>query len=260
MALSIKDKRGVALIVFAIGVMAAIVVAKLALGNSPKAGPDGCIGAVTANTVIVLDHSEALTDQTRHEIVARALAHVRDKTETNERVTVFKVSELSKKSLEPAFSRCKPAQEGNRVVEDVRGIEKGYKRKFLEPLQAALNVAPSNAKESPIAQAIIDVSLTQYLRGERNSLLVFSDLLEYTPKFSLYSCSNADRVVGQFRESRKGAQERPKFINTSVSLNLIPRMDVAKGTLTCRDRLWPWFVGDSEGKGAKVDLDYLPGA
>ncbi|WP_042876621.1 hypothetical protein [Cupriavidus necator] len=261
MALSKKDKKGLVLMTIAGGVLLAMVGGKLAVGSKPKSEADGCVGAVTANTVIVFDHSEQLTDQTRAEIVARALAYIRDKTQTNERVTVFNVSEVSRTSLAPAFSRCKPSQAGNRLVEDVRGIEKAYKRDFLEPVTMALSAAPSNAKESPIAQAIIDLSLSQYLRGQRNTLLVFSDLMEHTPpKFSLYSCGDAARTVALFRESRRGAQERPKFANTSVYLNVVPRIDLPKASLKCRDQLWPWFFGDNEGAGAKVEIDYLPGA
>jgi len=260
MALSEKDKKGVMLIVGVVAVLLAIVAAKLALGTPPKGGPDGCFGKVAANTVIVLDHSETVPEQTRTEIVARVMAHIRDKTQTNERVTVFNVSELSKKSLVPAFSRCKPSHEGNRAYEDTRGIEKAFKRDFIAPLQAVVGTAPSNAKESPIAQALIDISLSQYMRGEQNSLLVFSDMLEHTPKFSLLSCGDAKKAVTLFRESRKGGQERPQFRHTSVSLNMIPRTEISKATLKCRDQVWEWFFGDNEGAGAHSDIAYLPGA
>lgn len=240
--------------------LVAIVVAKLAVGTPAKPGSDGCVGKVTANTVIVLDHSETLTQQTLAEIAARALDHVLNKTQVNERVTVFNVSDHSKKQLTPTFSRCKPPQEGNRAIENTRGLEKTFKVTFLEPLKAVLKAEPVGAKESPVAQALIDISLTQYLRGERNSLLVFSDMLENTPKFSMYSCSDAKQAVGRFRDSRKGAQERPQFRHTSVSLNMIPRLDVAKPTLKCRDQVWEWFFGDNEGEGARSEIDYLPGA
>ena len=91
-------------------------------------------------------------------------------------------------------------------------------------------------------------------------MLVFSDMLENTSKFSMYGCVDAKQAVTKFRESRKGAQERPHFRRTSVSLNMIPRLEVAKPTLKCRDQVWEWFFGDNEGAGARADIDYLPGA
>lgn len=260
MRLSDKDKKGLVLMAVAGLAIAALFAFKLAVGDKPKAGADGCVGSVSLETVIVLDHSETLTEQTRNEIVARAMNHVKDRVQVNERVTVFYVSDLSKKSLVPAFSRCKPPQDGNRAYENTKGIAKAYQRDFIAPLEATLKTAPSNAKQSPIAQALIDISLSQYLRGQTNSLLVFSDMLENTPKFSLYTCSDPQRAVALFRESRKGAQERPKFRHTGVVLNMVPRGDVSKSTLKCRDQVWEWFFGDNEGQGARSEVDYLPGA
>jgi hypothetical protein len=260
MTISDKDRKGYLMIAAAGFVVVIFFVAKLALGNKPKPGADGCFSPNAAETVLVLDHSEALSDQTRNEIAARAMAHVRDHVVTNERVTVFFVSQLSKKSLLPAFSRCKPPQDGNRAYEDSKGISKAYQRTFLEPLDVVLKTAPSNGKESPIAQALIDISLSQYLRGKRNTLLVYSDMIESTPKFSLYTCVAPQQSVALFREARKGAQERPKFSNTSVVLNIIPRQNISKATLKCRDEVWGWFFGDSDGQGSRLDLEYLPGA
>jgi hypothetical protein len=224
--------------------------------ESPR---NGCLGAPTNATVIVLDHSEKMTQQTRDEIVARALSFV-DKLPTNERVTVFKISEVSKQKLEPAFSMCKPARDGNRLYEGTKGLEKNYQTKFVAPLVKELKEAPADGKESPIAQALIDISLSHYLRAQTNTLLVFSDMLEHTPKFSLYSCRDAMRSVADLRESRRGAQERPKFLNTLVQLNMVPRSDIPRATLQCRDQVWNWFFGDNDGAHAATDVDYLPGA
>lgn len=119
--------------------------------------------------------------------------------------------------------------------------------------------APLDGKESPIAQALTDISLTAYLRGNSNTLLIFSDMLEHTDKFSLYNCSASKEVVARYRASRQGAQERPEFKNTTVVLNLIPRLDQSKETLKCRDALWPWFFGNNAGTQAGLTFDYLPG-
>jgi len=261
MALSKKDKQGVLLMVGAGTVAIAMLGATMVLGKKPKPDADGCVGTPVSNTVIVLDHSESLADQTRAEISARAMSHVKDKVVANERVTVFTVSSISRKSLTPIFSRCKPQREGNRLYENTKGLEKAFDKLFIKPLEDALRSPPENSKESPIAQALIDVSLSQYLRGGNSALLVFSDLMEHTPpKFSLYSCADAARTVASFRDARRGAQERPKFASTAVYLNVVPRIDLPKASLKCRDQLWPWFFGDNEGAGAKTEIDYLPGA
>jgi hypothetical protein len=256
-----KDKQGAMMISAVVLAFLVVIGYKLMHPPGPPLEADGCVSPVVRNTVVILDHSEAVSEQTQSEIVARSLAAVADKAQVNERITVFRVSELSKKSMEPIFSQCKLPQEGNRLTEGVKAIAKNYQKRFLEPLKQALQVEPDNAKESPIAQAIIDVSLSQYLRGQTNQLLVFSDLMEHNDKsFSLYSCSPHHDVIDEFRRFRRGTQERPAFRNTAIQLNIIPRKGLADGALKCRDKLWPWFFGDAEGANSSLTTDYLPGA
>lgn len=254
-----KDKQGYLLIAG----MGLLVIAffgfKLSQDNKPKPRADNCVGVVTENTVIVLDHSEQITDQTREEIEARAMAYILHKVRPNERVSVFTVSDLSKRALAPLVSRCRPPDDGNRLVEDTRRLRKRFVESFEKPVRQALSIAPSISKESPIAQALTDISLSQYLRGETNTLLVFSDMLENTDKFTIYRCSSAATVVSRYRESRKGTQERPIFKNTNVALNLIPTLNQSKEVISCRTQLWNWFFGDNVGSNAGMTVDYLPG-
>ncbi len=257
--LSNKDRQGYWLIA---GVIAAVVVVlgfKVTLDRAPKPNTDNCVGDPVANTVVLLDYSEQVPLQTRDEIVARTMAHVREHVKVNERVSVFTISALSKQELKPVITLCRPPEEGNRMVENVNLIRKKFQDNFEKPLRQTLAVAPGDSPESPIAQALIDISLSQYLRGPTNTLLVFSDMLENTPRFTLYRCVSPSSAVTRFKESRLGAQQRPHFQNTAVVLNLVPRLNQSKDTLQCRDVLWPWFFGDNEGTNAKLDVDYLPG-
>lgn len=254
-----KDVQGYWLI----GVVAALgftfVTAKVMADRKPKPDDDNCVGTPRSNTVVVLDESERVTEQTIAEMRARALSYVMDSVPVNERVTVFTIGDLSKRSLKPAFSACRPQSEGNRLTENVKAIEKRFRERFQAPLDSALSAPPGDTRESPIAQAITDISLSQYLRGERNTLLVFSDMLENTDRFRLYGCTDAEATVARFRESRLGAVERPTFRNTRVVLNIVPRLDLSRETIRCRDSLWVWFFGDNPGDYAGVELDYLPG-
>ena len=263
MAYSKKDKQGFFFIGISVVSVAIFAYMKISTGNPKKTDEFGCVASVSKNTVIVIDHSEEMTAQTRAEILARALRYVNEKTETNERVSVFNISEVSKKSLTPSFSMCKPKNEGNRISEGVASLEKRYKKKFIEPLTGALNVQSGSSKESPLAQALIDISLTHYLRGDKNAVLIFSDMLEHVPgKFSMYppqSCRDQASTVRKFRDSRKGAIERPTFKNTFIQLNIVPRTDVPRSIISCRDQLWPWFFGDNEGAAAGLKPDFLPG-
>lgn len=254
-----KDRMGLWLIGATLLVVIVIVGVKFRLDAAPKAQDDNCVGSPTANTVILLDYSDDVPLQTRHEISARAMAHIRERVVLNERVSVFTISALSKQQLAPVVSLCRPPVDGNRMVENPSMIRKRYLERFEKPLESAFEKVPIDSPESPIAQAIIDLSLSQYLRGSTNTLLVFSDMLENTQRFTILKCAPSSEVVKRFVSSRSGSKERPHFQNTYVQLNLIPRENQPEETLKCRNVLWPWFFGDNSGPNAKVDLDYLPG-
>ncbi len=249
--------------VYAVAVVA-IVIAGLVYANlstrKPVLDADGCPSHVTNNTVIVLDESEVISEQTRSEITARALHHVLEVAQVNERVTVFRIDDFSSKALKPAYSRCRPPSDGSELTESVQSIRRKFKEEFAKPLAKVMDQKPVDGKVSPIAQALIDISLSQYLRGERNSLLVYSDFLEHTPpKFSILHCSDPNAVISHFRDAHRGAQERPSFKNAAIEMSIIPRTYLSKTEIECRNKLWTWFFGDNEGEGASLTPTYLPG-
>lgn len=233
-----------------------IFVLKFSFGKGPKAGPDNCIGAPAANTVIVLDYSEEIPVQTKNEILARAMKHISEQVKDNERVTVFTVSDSSQSALKPLVSVCKPPENGNRLIENTRSIRKQFKERFERPLQEVLATDPVEGKESPVAQTLTDIALSEYLAGDKSTLMIFSDMLENTPKFSMYKCDSPAAITEIYRASRRGALERPQFSNTNVEINLIPRIGQSEATLKCRDKFWPWFFGDNHGT---LSMRYLPG-
>jgi hypothetical protein len=240
-------------------VMLAVFGVKIYFDKSAKAGADNCVGEPTRNTVILLDHTDGVTDQARDEVVARAMKYIHEQVQVNEKVSIFAVTALSKKSLRPIVSLCRPPNEGNRIVESPELIKRKFVQRFEKPVKQALSIPQSSSKESPIAQAVSDLSLSQYLRGESNALLIFSDMLEHTSRFSLYDCQQPEQVVAQYKQTIRGGKERPTFKNTLVVLNMIPRPDEVKASPLCRDKFWPWFFGDNKGSQAAVTLDYLPG-
>ena len=257
--LTAKDRRGIWLLVCVGAALVALFSVKIAVGSRPTPGADNCVGRSVASTVILIDRSEEISTQTLREIEARALNHILEHVQQNERVTVFNVSDISKRSLKPIVSLCRPQSSGHRGFENPEMIRKRFQERFIDPIRTAIDVLPGNSTESPLAQAITDISLSEYLRGTSSSLLIFSDMLENTPAFTLYGCASPGDVISRYRDSRRGAKERPEFHNTKVYLHLIPRLRQSAEALKCRDTLWVWFFGDNEGAGAGLEPDYLPG-
>ncbi len=89
--------------------------------------------------------------------------------------------------------------------------------------------------------------------------MIFSDLMEYTDRFSLYRYAGGSQAIRTFKESRDAAVARSTFHNVSVELDIIPRGDVFAEVGRCRDTFWTWFFGDDDGPDAKLVPSNLPG-
>jgi hypothetical protein len=228
--------------------------------REPPSKDDGCMKSVDGKTVIVLDHSQAVAQQTKDEIVARVLNFVdsNEKVHVGDRVSVFTVSQLSKEKLVPIFAYCKQKAEANQLIEKRRLVEDRY-RKFRTDLKNVVSAEIADSTETPLAQAIIDLSLSEFLNGaQRSNLLIFSDMIEHTKGFSMYRGRSKDECIRDYKGSRKGRAETPTFKKVDIELGLIPRSDFkGDGQIKCRDGFWPWFFRDNQG--GSISPKPLPG-
>lgn len=245
-------------------ISALALVAILAAARFTKADPldaMGCSPQVKGKTVIVLDTSDDVTAQTRIEIEKRVRNTIDHKVQDGDLVSVFTVSQLSKRNLVPVFAYCKPRREGNELKENTRALNRIYLTKFEKPLLEVIHAPIDGSEESPIAQSLIDLSLSDFLRstGGSTNLLVFSDLIEHTDKFSLYNCTAGSQAVKLFKERRGAAVARPSFHNVELQLHIIPRGDITAVVGRCRDHFWTWFFGDNDGPNARITPFNLPG-
>jgi hypothetical protein len=224
-----------------------------------KPDPFNCIGEVTRKTAIVLDQTDPVTAQTKNEVISRVMKHVTENVQVNEKVSIFGITRSSKRALIPLFTACRPKSEGNGLTERDKDIKRKFRDHFMKPLEDALQIPDSTSEESPIAQALIDLSLSDFLRGETGSLILVSDMMENTDKFSLYKCTSASEAIRRFRNSRVGSQERPLFKNLDVAVHIIPTDRGQRNVIECRAAFWNWFFGDDTGVRASVSMDYLPG-
>jgi hypothetical protein len=240
-----------------------LLVALLGASHFLKPQPlnaNGCGAEPYGKTVVVIDASDDVTAQTRKEIIVRVKDAILHKVKDGELVSVFTVNEMSKKNLVPLFAYCKPKRTGNELTENNRMLERNYVKKFERPLEAAVRAPTQSSKQSPIAQSLIDLSLSEFMRSEQQThLLVFSDLMEFTEKFSLYGCSSGTKAASDFRQSRGAAVARPTFHNVDIELNIIPRPEVSAASGKCRDHFWTWFLGDNAGPGARLTPSDMPG-
>lgn len=230
------------------------------LNKTPLQDTRGCRANIEGKTVFIVDQSESLSAQTKTEIHARVAKIIDGKVAVGDLVSVFSISDLSKQNLVPMFSYCKPESTATGPSQSQRHVTANYNKKFAKPLFTAIDSPVIGSTQSPIAQAMVDVSLSDYLKHPtRSRLVVFSDLFEYTDRFKLYACADAKTSVSMFRLSRGASVARPTFANTDVQLHIVPRPHIAAQVGKCRDAFWVWFFTDNEGPGAGFEHFYLPG-
>lgn len=258
-ALSKKDKQGLLLLVVVALGFGAMFALNMRLSAKPELDERGCAEPIDRKTVVIIDRSDDTPTQTVQEMVSRVKRYVADQAHENELISLFEISGVSQRELEPIFSACLPKRDGNDLYENRRKIRKTFEQRFEKPLDAALTRAPAKSEVSPISEAISDVSASSFLDARSNRLMIFSDLLQHSDNGSLYNCVASGDAVRDFRAHRAGAIERPSFKNTSVELHMIPREGIGRATVSCRDGFWAWFFGDNEGAEASLVTRMLPG-
>ncbi len=257
--LSKKDKQGFLLIAGVAVLVLALFVANYQRSNKPKLDERSCSADIARSTTVVIDRSDDTPSQTLDEILARTKRFVSEHAQEGELVSLFEISGSSRTSLKPVFSACLPQRDGNDLYENRRKIQRYFDERFAKPLDQALAHPPVRSESSPISEAIIDLSASQYLAAPANRLIVFSDLLQNSPNASLYRCSSAKAAIADFKSHRAGAIERPSFRNVAIELNVIPREGLARDVVACRDGFWAWFFGDDDGPEAGLTTKMLPG-
>jgi hypothetical protein len=220
-----------------------------------------CYKSIKGKMVIFIDKTDDIPLQTQEEIVQRAWSSIEKNTSEGDLVSVYEITQDSLSSLKPSFRMCRPRSEGSILTENVKKIEASFKAKFEQPLLQILSHNTGIAQNSPIAEAVMDVSLSDNLRNsEQNRILIFSDLMQHSNNVSTYHCLSADIAIENFKKSRLGTTERPTFLNTIVELHVIPRLKINKNEVQCRNIFWNWFFGDMRGINYGVEIIDLPGS
>ena len=265
---SAKDKAAIDKLsymgLFLLGVLSVFAV------QAGKEKPDpatNCFRKIDGKIAVVLDKTDFIPKQTQDEIVKRAWDSIIKNAQAGDLISVYEITQKSLFDLKPVFSMCLPkmGKDSNELVENSRVLDVKFKESFEKPLLDVLSKNTGQAQNSPIAEAITDINLSDAMRdAEQGRILLFSDLMQHSSNVSTYQCKNAEVPIAQFRKSRQGSVEpRPLFKNVYVELHLIPRLGITELESKCRAIFWNWFFGNMETTGqAKrgISMLDLPGA
>lgn len=257
--LSQKDKQGLILVGLVVVAFVGMFGLYFAVAENDVVDKRLCPSVVTRKTAILIDQSDEAPTQTLAEIRSRIAKTINQDVAEGELVSVFYLSDHSQLDLRPVFSGCKPKADGNELYENRRLIKKQFEDSFQNPLDEALAENPISAEKSPIAEVMADFLTSDFLDGEENRLVVFSDLMQNSAALDLYGCANGQQAIADYRRSRSGAVERPELQNVQIELNIVPRQSLSAQNVKCRQEFWAWFFGNNEGEKAGLTSSYLPG-
>lgn len=209
--------------------------------------------APSRNVLIVLDFSGQPSLATS-EIINR-IQILFDKTVSSDRFAIFDT-----RADRPIFEACgaplsftKRAQTRQQLTEIV---SHAVTDSAFSPSKSPPDF--TKAHRQKISQKITDLSLTNYLRANENSLHLVSDLVEGNAALFEKLCFPQERATENFRAERRGGMEQPAFANTHVYLHLVPRQDINAQSLNCRDKYWRWLLANASGSGSGLSIEYLP--
>lgn len=265
---SVKDKAAIDKLSYMGLFLLIILVVILFQAGKEKPDPEtNCLKKIDRKFSIILDKTDFIPKQTQVEITKRAWSSIAENGKAGDLVSVYEITQNSLSDLTPVFSMCLPkmAKDSNEIVDNGAVLDRRFKEKFEQPLLEALSANTGQAQNSPIAEAIADINLSEALRGvEQGRILLFSDLMQHSSNVSTYKCQSAQAPIAQFKKSRQATVEpRPRFKNIYVELHLIPRLGITESEVKCRATFWNWFFGNMESTGqAKIGLSMLdlPGA
>lgn len=232
----------------------------------------GCPEVSKGALIVLVDRTEDYTEQGISELQSRVLKEI-DRLNAYDRVSIFSVSEISKRNLKPLFDRCVPDLDPDPAIENKNQVNNKFKREFLGTMGIkgdddyregtilyALSKKYNDSDESPVAQVITDMTLDtdRFSSIENKKFLIFSDMLEHTDRFSIYKgCISQEDVVRRFKDSRVNMNVRPTFNGADIMVNLLPNTDASPDVIRCRAMLWNWFF--SGGGANTVKWHDMPG-
>ena len=239
---------------FSIGVLMLILILAAYFDAQPKQDQSLCTGKPDGNVVILIDHSESITQTTHQAIQDRVISFVSDDTKikANNRISVFLMTD-DFDNVKPVFEFCKPITGGNPLVSNPL-VQQSFYNLFERKLKQKVSSQIIGSSSSPIIEMLSTIGRTKYFETDRKQLYVFSDLLEY----SKYSVDLYKRCSTTYNPSANGFEAFREFLgkaktfsplqlpkDAKVELHQIPRPELKNIQQSCIVSFWQDAFGNS---------------
>lgn len=157
--------------------------------------------------------------------------------------------------LIPVFEACNPgsAEQVNALIQGTRVAQKKFDSLFAEPLERAMAdaVAQAGAESSPILAAFSKIpEIPGWSDTARRTLMIRSDFLEFTPKFSQY------KTVASIDETLDATgTDIPDLAGVDVSIFYVTREKYASFQSAEHAEFWDRYFRRSRASISMLRID-----
>ncbi len=206
------------------------------------------------HTVILVDRTDPFTDlHTRlfDSVVERRSAALRK----GERLSIFLIEARTPVRPAPILSLCKPddGSDANWLYQNSTLLQRNFEKRFAQPLTALVDRLhePAQAPASPILETLRAVSLLPSFREaqEHRKLIVVSDLLENTARYSHYTTTPDYRG---FRRSPYGASVLPVLEGVEVELVYLSNERAQRRQGTVHLAFWQSYLTEAGARAVEI--------
>lgn len=218
-----------------------------------------CANNLEKLTVIIIDATDKLSLIQKASLKTRLWEIANNLEKNTHKIQIYSVDKIIDKILEPSIDLCNPgsALEANQLTENKKIIQRRYEEKFKKNLDIILDnvLNRDSLNQSPIMESIQSVAITSFIplnnKSINKKLILVTDLLQNTPKFSSYKSSYN---FTQYKESEHYKHVKSDLENVDVELFFLHRENTSKiQTPQLRD-FWMEFFSS---QGANVSR-FLP--
>jgi hypothetical protein len=211
----------------------------------PITGPQGV-------TVVLVDTTDDLPDTTQRQVLGM-LEDLITGLPTYHKLDI-RVLDIAASRSRSLLSRCNPGDGAglsewtdNPRIARLRWID-AFRRPAAEAVKNSLKSA--KAKNSPIMAAIQDIALDQFsslaVQNVPKSLIVISDMLEFTPDYSQYP-SAGDLSYARFRKSPAYPKFQTDLHGALVTIEYVRRDLSVKIDTPRHVEFWKQWITDNRG-------------
>ena len=206
------------------------------------------------HTVILVDRTDPFTDL-HTMLLESAVEYGSAALRRGERLSIFLIEARAPVRPAPILSLCKPndGSDANWLYENATLLRSAFEKQFARPLTALVDQLHEPAQEpaSPILETIRAVSLLPSFREAqaRRKLIVVSDLLENTARYSHYTTTPDYQ---NFRRSPYGASVLPSLHGVEVELVYLPNQRAQKRQGRAHLTFWQSYLTEAGARAVEI--------